>query len=274
MFKNNKLSKPDHRLILSLVTIIFLLPKSVFSDTLLAKADLGFSEKDFSKGEEIISLYQQASKTNVTSYEAHWKTARACRWYAHQAKIKKIENWEEKCAQYGRIGMNAAAKAVRINPQKVEGHLYFGLCAGSYADGANVLTALIKGLKDRIQTHLESAYEIDKDYEQGLPALALGRFWHRLPHALGGDDQKALTYYLEAERKIPKTSEYRVLLQVYLGDLLMDQGQSPEKAVHLLQRASKSNLDYYRQKALNLLKSYKTTSSNTSGAEQSRPGSP
>lgn len=252
MSKNN-LFRPCNRILLSIAAIIFLLPKSVFADCLLSKADKAYSAKDFSKGEEVIAIYQQAAQANATNYEAHWKLARACRWYAHQAKIKQIDNWENRCAQYGHIGMESAANAVQINPQGVEGHLYFGMCAGSYADGANILTALIKGLKDKIQNHLETAYKINKNYEQGLSILALGRFWHRLPHALGGDNQKALQYYLEAERAIPETSEYRVLLQVYLGSLLLDQGNETEKSLELLQQASKSNLDYYREKSLKLL---------------------
>jgi tetratricopeptide (TPR) repeat protein len=258
----------DSHVLLSLLTILFLCPPPVLSKTILDTADEQFSERPYSSGETILTRYQQACADMPNSYEAHWKLARACRWYAHQAKTRQVKDWKKVCAEYGHTGMCSAEKAIQINPKGVEGHLYFGLCAGSYADGANILSALIKGLKDEIKSHLKTAYTINKTYQQGLPVLALGRFWHRLPHLLGGDKQKALQYYQEAEHIIPQDSEYRELLQVFMGELLLDLGQKRQKAYKLLRDASKSKQDYYRKRAIELLHNFKSSSTGYTRKDQ------
>jgi len=72
-------------------------------------------------------------------------------------------------------------KAKELEPEKIEGHYYYGLSAGTYSDGISILKALKEGLKKSTEKAFETAYAMDKMYEDGGPMLCLGRFWHQLP---------------------------------------------------------------------------------------------
>ena len=143
---------------------------SVFSFTSLANDTITQADALFEKGDitniasilESISLYIKAVEANPNSYEANWKCARAHREYADHALEGEHEGWEDICKEYGKKGMGYAEKAQELEPEKVEGHYYYGLSAGTYSDGVSILKALREGLKGSTQDAFYDAYEIDK----------------------------------------------------------------------------------------------------------------
>ena len=46
-----------------------------------------------------------------------------------------------------------------------------------YSNGVSIFTALAEGLKGKIQSSFEKAYELDKMMVDAGPILSLGRFW-------------------------------------------------------------------------------------------------
>jgi len=52
-----------------------------------------------------------------------------------------LDDWKDICKKYGKDGMKYGKKAIGPAPDKIEGHYYYGLCAGSYSDGVSILKA-------------------------------------------------------------------------------------------------------------------------------------
>ncbi len=125
--------------------------------------------------------------------------------------------------------MKYAEKAIKLNPNGVEGYFYYGLCVGNYSDGVSILTALREGLKGKTQHAFETAYKINKKYLDGTPIVALGRFWEVLPWFAGRNKNKALKLYQEAYKIMPEDSKYRPELLYYLGNLLVDTNKDKKK---------------------------------------------
>ncbi len=208
----------------------------------------------FDKGKTNIESYKQAGdmfakalEAAPNSYEAAWKASRSYRWYADESKKKNAANWKAICKEYGKTGMKFGEKAMAINPNGIEGNFWYGCSVGSYSDGVSVLTALKEGLKDKTQSSFEKSYKIDKNYQDGGPIKALGRFWFVLPWPLQ-DKKLSMQYLREYQKAFPNDIEG----QVYLGELLIKTGDKAE-AKTILQKAAAGSDKYYANMAKSLL---------------------
>lgn len=201
--------------------------------------------------------YKKIADANPSNYEANWKTAMACREYAENSKKQGLSNWKEICKEYGKMGMKYANRAIKLNPDGVEGYFYYGLCVGNYSDGVSILTALKEGLKGKTQHAFETAYKINKKYLDGTPIVALGRFWEVLPWFAGRDKNKALKLYEEAYKIMPENSKYRPELLYYLGNLLVKTKKDRPRGIKLLELAAKSKDQYFSKLAQKALQRYK-----------------
>lgn len=238
---------------LPLLTALLLAAPPLPAADLIEQADALYSQGGGDNYMKAIALYDQYLKTHPDDYTANWKCARAHRDYGNNAKKKVAEGWKEICATHGKTAMGYAAKAVSANPGKVEGQYYYGLSVGVYSDGVSVFTALREGLKDKTQTSFETAYKIDKNYNDAGPILSLARFWAVLPWPLK-DKDKSLAYY----REYQKTPYFdgNAEAYVYMAELLLDIGGKANKseANALLEKASVSDNTYYADWAKRLLK--------------------
>lgn len=228
---------------------------SVFSFTSLANDTIAQADALFEKGDitnitsilESIPLYIKAVEANPDSYEANWKCARAHREYADHALEGEHEGWKDICKEYGKKGMEYAEKAKELEPEKIEGHYYFGLSAGTYSDGVSILKALKEGLKGSTQDAFYKAYELDKMYDIGGPMLAIARFWHKLPFPLR-NKKRAEKYFVEHHKYFPDDPE----ALVYYAELLIDRRKKDE-AKPLLEKAIAGDEPYYSKWAKELL---------------------
>ncbi|MFW5958251.1 MAG: tetratricopeptide repeat protein [Desulfosalsimonas sp.] len=225
-------------------------------EEILAKAEKLKQEADalFEKGgieelEEMIGIYEELLKDYPDSFESNWKIARGCRFYADLAKRMEVEGWEEICEKYGKKGMEYARKSIELEPERPEGYYYYGLCAGSYSDGVGLFTALKEGLKNKAKDNLEKAYEIDKNFADGGPIIALGRFWQVVPWPYT-DKDKAMEYYREYQETEFFEKPGSVNARVWMAEILIDRGgsQAEEEARKLLQKAIEFTDDPYWEK--------------------------
>jgi len=219
---------------------------SLANDT-IAQADALFEKGDIASILESIPLYIKAGEANPNSYEANWKCARAHREYADHALEGEQEGWKDICKEYGKKGMEYAEKAKELEPEKIEGHYYFGLSAGTYSDGVSILKALKEGLKGSTQKAFYKAYELDKMYDIGGPMLAIGRFWHKLPFPFR-NKKRAEKYFKEHHKYFPDDPEGLV----YYAELLIDRRKKSE-AKPLLEKAIAGDEPYYSKLAKKLL---------------------
>jgi len=195
-----------------------------FSFTSMAEDPLMEADALFEKGDanwdinsifESIPLYLEVVEANPNSYEANWKCARAHREYANLAFQQDLDEWKAICKKYGKDGMKYGKKAIELEPNKIEGHYYYGLCVGSYSDGVSIIN--------------------------------LGRFWHLLPWPLKSR-KKSLKYFEEHQKYFPNDPQG----QVYYAELLIEK-RKKKQARTLLEKAAASDHPYYSKRAKELL---------------------
>ncbi len=213
----------------------------------LVEGDALFEKGDIPSILESIPLYIEAVKINPDSYEANWKCARAHREYANLNLEQELEGWKDICKEYGKDGMGYGEKAKELEPDKIEGHYYYGLCVASYSDGVSILKALKEGLKGSTQDAFYTAYEIDKMFEDGGPMLCIARFWHQLPFPLR-NKSRAQKYFEEHHEYFPDDPQGLV----YFAELLIDRRKKDE-ARPLLEKAVAGDEPYYSKWAERLL---------------------
>ena len=190
---------------------------------------------------------------NPNDYRANWMAAMSCREYANEVKKTQQKGWEDVCKEYGKKGMGFAEKAVQINPNRAEGHYWYGMNVGIYSDGVSILTALREGLKDKTQNSFETAYKIDKNYDKAGVIVALGRFWQVLPWPLN-DEDKSMEYYREFQKTKYAKDPDSVEFNVYFAELLMDSRKTKNEAKMLLEEVPKMSKDkYWNKKAKDML---------------------
>ncbi len=225
------------------------LPLNLWSQDYLEQADEFFTKGYYEGGSQhhkkSFDLAMQAVKSGDNSYEAYWRVARGARSYAEEIKRENLndpEKWKAACVEYGSIGMDYGDRAIQLNPQRVEGWLYYGLSVGNYADGVSIITAVKEGLVGKTRSSFEKAYEIDKQYMWGAPLTALGRMWNILPWPLK-NNKKALKYLREAQQLVPDNPEG----QVYLGIVLLESKDKNDhaEARTILNRAKKAKISYF-----------------------------
>ena len=232
--------------------LIFLLISSNIAGAAdyLAQADAVYQKDNLESVAESIPLYRMAVEENPDSYETNWKMARALREYADLSMEAGVPDWKNICKVYAKEGLKFAEIAKKMEPDKVEGHLFYGLNAGTYSDGVSILKAIKEGLKNKTEKSFEKAYEIDKMYDDAAPILALARMWHQLPWPYQ-KEKTSERYFEEYYQHFPDNPQGLV----YYAELLKDRGKK-EEAILLLNRAANSDHTYFSKRAKELLEKW------------------
>lgn len=209
---------------------------------------------------QAMEKYKEATKIAPNNYEAWWKLAMAYRFYGDELQTRGVlehKPWKEEADKYAKLGMAAAEKATKLNPKGVEGWLMYGLNVGLHSDCVSVLTALKEGLKGKTQDALEKAYEINKDYYDGWPILAWGRFWTVLPWPL-----RKLSKGIKILREGIAThgdghwgTGGTCTFQLFLAEALIKDGgrknkEEAKKLLNVVIQKSKGKLNVYKAKKL------------------------
>ncbi len=238
------------------IAFLILLPLSAMAADYVAEADTLFDQGGLENYKQAVDLYLKAVNENPDDYEAAWKCARAHREYGDEAKKQNVAGWKDICAEYGKKGMQFAEKAIALEPEKPEGHYYYGLSVGVYSDGVSVFTALKEGLKDKTQSSFEKTYAINKMYKEGGPMISLGRFWAVLPWPMR-DRKKSLEYYREYQQT--QWFATNTEAQLFLAELLIQMGGKDKKAEAkgFVDKALQSDDPYFKSWAEDLNKKLK-----------------
>ena len=210
-------------LILGLALFTFSVAPAMAADDLMAQADQAWLERaQVEKTRQAADLYRQALKADPKNEAAAWKLSRTLyRLGQHVPEDKKLAIFEE--------GVEAAKKAVAINPKSVDGHYWLGVNYGLYGNTKGIMKSL--SLVDPIKEEMAKVIELNPDYDQGGPYRVLGRLYFKLPGLFGGDNDKAIELLSKAVSLGPQ----RWLNHVYLAAVYMDEGQN-DKAKALLDK--------------------------------------
>jgi hypothetical protein len=238
--------------------LVFMCPLGLMAEDYLSMADGLYEQGGIENYKRSIDVYLKVLKETPNDYEANWKCARAYREYGEAIKKQAVEGWKKSCAKYGKEGMKYAEKAIEQRPNKPDGHYYYGLNVGIYSDGVSILTALAEGLKNKTQSSLEKAYELDKMYNKAGPMLSLGRFWAVVPWPYK-DKKKALRFYREYQRT--QYFNEKAEGKIYLAEVLLaSKGkENKEEAKALLKEASQSDEKYFMNWAERLMRKIENT---------------
>ena len=163
-------------------------------------------------------------------YEVQWRLSRAMFFLGQQAESAK-----EKLQLHSSAG-DAGARAVGLNPARVEGHFWMGVNLALYAESARAP----KGIRAilRARSELKRAVEISESYHGAGPLRVLARLEHKAPRFLGGNRGRSRAHFVRALSIAP----YNTVTLLYAAELALDDGDQ-DRAAGLLQRVVTSPAD-------------------------------
>lgn len=168
-----------------------------------------------------IEFLQAAAAATPGDYELAWRLGRALFFLGQEAQL------EEDARAYHANGAQASARAVRVRPERVEGHFWLGVNLALCARLENPLSALRHVLRARRE--LERAARINAAYHAAGPLRVLGRLEHKLPRWLGGGINRARANFERAIEIAPTNTVTRL----YYAEMLMDTGATDQMRAHL-----------------------------------------
>lgn len=141
--------------------------------------------EDLTKARVAVATLRQARTADYGNYEAAWKLARASFYVGDNT-----DNDDERDNMF-REGTEAGKTAVKLQPDKPDGHFWLGANYGGAA--AHSTIANLSSFSD-IKTEMEEVLKIDESYQGYSAYLGLGRLYLQAPRMLGGDTAKAIEY--------------------------------------------------------------------------------
>ena len=154
-------------------------------------------------------FYKNASE-QTNSYELDWKFARAAYHYADYF----VKDRREKKKLFTE-GKKSAEKAVVINGNDVEGHVYLGICLGSWAKANGVMASLRS--VPLILKEANKSIAIQPDFSGAAPYILRANVYMKAPGIAGGNIHKAESDFRKALALAPDNRKiYRYLAQVLI----------------------------------------------------------
>ena len=198
---------------------------------------------------EAARIWEARLAKDPRDFESSWKLARACYWLGgHVAPTEQRKQFER--------GIDAANKAVALQPNRAEGHFWLAADMGAMAEGFG----LRAGIKYRgpIKKALETVLMIDAGFLQGSADRALGRWYLKVPRLFGGSKDKSVEHlkrslgydanstathfflaetYLEMDKKNDARRELQAVLAAPLNQAWTPEDKEfKEKAAALLKK--------------------------------------
>jgi hypothetical protein len=139
----------------------------------------------YRRREDLASAARAAALWNdavTTDFVAAWKLARAYYWLGTHAPEAERRAALER-------GVSAGENAVRLGPDRPEGHFWLAANMGTLAQSFGAAQGL--KYRSRIKSELERAIAIDPLWEQASAETALGQWYMKVPRLFGGSRSKA-----------------------------------------------------------------------------------
>lgn len=180
-------------------------PPSGTAAELITRSDQLYTERaDLAKVREGLSLLRQARTLEPGNYEAAWRLARM-NYFLGEHTTDSSER--DKAFSSGEA---AAKDAVKLAPDKAEGHFWLGANLGGQAEHS-ALTGLAAA--PDIRREMETVLRLNEGYMAGSAYMVLARIDLETPPVMGGDPKRAV----ELLEKGLKFGETNPLLRYYLA---------------------------------------------------------
>jgi tetratricopeptide (TPR) repeat protein len=163
------------------------------------------------------------------NFDAAWKLARVDYWLGGHAPESERRKFLEN-------GIEAARKAIALQPNRPEGHFWLAADMGTLAESFG----LGQGLKYRkaIKEELETTLRLDPAFMEGSADRALGRYYFKVPGLFGGSNKEADAHL----RASLKYNPHSTASHYFLAEVLLDSGRKEEGRAEL-QRVLDAPLD-------------------------------
>jgi len=196
---------------------------------LLARADAAYARRaDPTELATVGGALEEAERLAPDDYEVLWRLARLQFWLADDPSLRDKEK-----SRIGKRGWEYGERAIRANPDRVEGWNYAASGMGMYALGIGILSALRQGIEGKFKDRLSHAEKIDPNFESGAIQTAWGRFWYELPWPKR-DLRKSQRALEDALKRNPDN----VRARVYLADTYRKQEHRREAREQLEKAAA------------------------------------
>lgn len=161
--------------------------------------------EDLNRARVAVSTLRQAQSADYGNYEAAWKLSRAAYYVGDHTRD------EDESDDMFREGTEAGKAAVKLQPNRPEGHFWLGANYGGSA--AHSTLASLANVQD-IRNEMEAVLKIDESFQSGSAYMALGRLYLQAPRVLGGDTNKAISNLEKGLKFGPNNS----LMHAYLAE--------------------------------------------------------
>ncbi|MGH7788453.1 MAG: hypothetical protein ACRERC_16405, partial [Candidatus Binatia bacterium] len=168
-----------------------------------------------------VALGDLALAIEPDNYDATWRVARAYFWVAH---LQSSRVWKK--AMAGKAA-ELAQRAMRQQPQRVEGHYVYAVAIAEYAASVGIVQAIVEGMGTKVEQAALASYARDPAFEQGGIIVLLGRYYFVLPWPKR-DLERSRRYLEEARARFPQQLVTRCFLAETYHDLDEDDAARAE----------------------------------------------
>ena len=180
------------------------------ADRMAEAEPLWENREDLNKARGAVAALRQARTADYGNYEAAWKLSRAAFYVGD-----RTDNDTERDNLF-REGTEAGKSAVKLQPDKPDGHFWLGANYGGAASHSTI--ANLSSFND-IKTQMEAVLKIDETYQGYSAYLGLGRLYLKAPRVFGGDTSKAIEYLEKGVKLSPSNTQMRYYLaEAYESD--------------------------------------------------------
>lgn len=184
---------------------------------LVKKADDLFDKRDdgIANLREVVRILKEARDPVSRNFEVEWKFARANYFLS-----KRADNEAERKAAFT-DGIEAGLIALRIEPDKPDGHFWYGANLGQQAKESPLTAGLTK--VDDIRKEMMKVIEVQPDYQGASAYSALAEI-ELSTGLIGGKPEKAIEY-LEKAIQLEDKNTY---LHLHLGKAYLAVGRKDD----------------------------------------------
>lgn len=185
--------------------------------------------EDLASARRAEAIWAARLEADPGDFESAWKLARARYWIGGRAPAGERRAALE-------AGITAARAAVRVEPNRAEGHFWMAANMGALAESFG----LRQGLRYRgaIREALLTVLEIDPAFQQGSADRALGRWYYKVPGLFGGSNRRAEEHLRRSLTYNPDST----ITRYFLAETLLALNR-PEEARAELQRVIDAPID-------------------------------
>jgi tetratricopeptide (TPR) repeat protein len=183
-------------------------------DELYARRD------DVASARQAAAIWAERLRRNPKAFESAWKLARASYWLGGH-----LPEHERKAAL--EAGIEAARRAVAIDPNRPDGHFWIAANMGALAESFG----LRQGLKYRgdIRDELLTVLKLDPAFQAGSADRALGRWYFKVPGLFGGSRKKSEEHLRRSLTYSPASTASHY----FLAETLLESGRKDDALAEL-----------------------------------------